>query len=92
MSLPLNDVSACLKRLGFERYAEAFAAQDITIDVLPDLDDADLKELGVATLGERKRLLKALAGLAAPAPADTGSSPSLGGRRAPTSTRPSGAS
>ena len=77
VSLPLNDVSACLKRLGFERHAEAFAAQDITIDVLPDLDDADLKELGVATLGERKRLLKALAGLTAPAPADTGSSPSL---------------
>jgi len=73
VSPPINDVSACLKRLGFERYAEAFAAQDITLDVLSDLDDADLKELGVATLGERKRLLKALAGLVAPAWANTGS-------------------
>ncbi|MEO6743495.1 MAG: adenylate/guanylate cyclase domain-containing protein, partial [Caldimonas sp.] len=43
--------------------------QDISLDVLPELNDADLKELGVATLGDRKRLLKAIAALAAPAEA-----------------------
>ena len=67
---PTNPVSSWLGSLGFERYAEAFAAQDITFDVLAELNDADLKELGVATLGERKRLLKALAALAA-APASS---------------------
>jgi hypothetical protein len=57
-------VSSWLASAGFERYAEAFEAQDISLDVLPELTDADLKELGVATLGDRKRLLKAIAALA----------------------------
>ncbi|MEP7056484.1 MAG: adenylate/guanylate cyclase domain-containing protein [Caldimonas sp.] len=59
----MNAVSTWLERNGFDRYAEAFVAQDISLDVLAELDDGDLKELGVATLGERKRLLKALASL-----------------------------
>jgi class 3 adenylate cyclase/tetratricopeptide (TPR) repeat protein len=52
-------VAARLEALGLARYAPAFEAEDITLDVLPELSDADLKELGVATLGERKRMLKA---------------------------------
>jgi class 3 adenylate cyclase len=47
------------------KYAEAFASNDIGLDVLPELTDADLKELGVASLGDRKRLLKAIASLPA---------------------------
>jgi SAM domain (Sterile alpha motif) len=39
-------------------YAGAFRDGDIGVDVLPDLSDADLKELGVS-LGDRRRLLKA---------------------------------
>src|SRR3954468_9134441 len=62
----MSTVVEWLSDAGFERYADAFAEQDITLDVLPELNDADLKELGVATLGDRKRLLKALAALAAP--------------------------
>jgi class 3 adenylate cyclase len=48
---------------GFAKYAEAFASNDITLDVLPDLTDADLKDLGVGTMGDRKRLLRAIASL-----------------------------
>jgi predicted ATPase/class 3 adenylate cyclase len=47
-----------LRGLGLERYVDAFRGSDIGPDVLPDLTDADLKDLGVS-LGDRKRLLKA---------------------------------
>ncbi len=52
-----------LEQLGLGRYAEAFAAQGIEFDLLPDLNDADLERCGVAMLGHRKRLLKAIAAL-----------------------------
>jgi class 3 adenylate cyclase len=62
----MNPVSSWLASVGFERYAEAFEAEDISVDVLSELTEADLKELGVATLGDRKRLLKAIGALASP--------------------------
>ncbi len=52
------DIGDWLRDLGLERYADAFRGSDIGLDVLPDLTDADLKELGVS-LGDRKRLLRA---------------------------------
>jgi class 3 adenylate cyclase len=64
----MNALSAWLDDLGLARYAAAFAAEDIALDVLPELDEADLKALGVASLGDRKRLLKAIAALRTPAP------------------------
>lgn len=50
-----------LKGLGLGQYADAFAENDIDFSLLEDLTDADLKELGVASLGHRKRLLAAIA-------------------------------
>ena len=82
----MNPVSSWLASVGFERYAEAFEAQDISVDVLPELTDADLKELGVATLGDRKRLLKAIAALNATP--DTAGAPAA----APAAVAPSAAS
>ena len=58
------DVSRWLAEQGLGHHAEAFAENGIADDVLPDLTDADLKELGL-NLGDRKRLLKAIAALAA---------------------------
>jgi class 3 adenylate cyclase/predicted ATPase len=55
-----DEVGAWLASLGLERYATVFAENDITFAVLSDLNDQDLRELGVS-LGHRKRLLKALA-------------------------------
>ncbi len=43
-----------------------FRANEIDVDVLPELTEIDLEKLGVP-LGHRKRLLKAIAGLGAPA-------------------------
>ena len=59
----MNDLTSWLQSLGLEAHASAFVAQGITFDLLPELGDADLKELGVALLGHRKRLLLAIAAL-----------------------------
>src|SRR6201987_4825622 len=58
------DVGGWLKGLGLGQYEALFRASDIDADILPELTDVDLKELGVP-LGHRKRLLKAISGLAA---------------------------
>ena len=60
------DVTAWLKGLGLERYIEAFAQAEIGPDTLPELNDADLRELGLP-VGPRKKLLKAIAALQASA-------------------------
>src|SRR5580700_5828019 len=49
-----------LQRLGLGQYAERFAENDINFAILPDLTDQDLKELGVASLGHRRQLLRAI--------------------------------
>jgi class 3 adenylate cyclase len=58
------DVARWLADQGLGRHAETFASNGIAGDVLLDLTDADLRELGL-NLGDRKRLLKAIAALAA---------------------------
>src|ERR687891_1579069 len=55
-------IAQWLKRQGLDQYARAFKEHNIGFDVLPELGDDDLKELGVP-LGDRKRLLKAIADL-----------------------------
>lgn len=55
------DIDQWLHALGLEQYAPAFAGNDIDLAMLAQLDDADLKELGVLSLGHRKRLLAAIA-------------------------------
>ena len=57
------NIAAWLRDLGLERYAEAFEANDIDTAVLHSLNADDLKELGVTSLGHRKRLLEAIAAL-----------------------------
>ena len=49
------------------QYETAFSENDIDAEVLGDLTDTDLDKLGVIS-GDRKRLLKAIANLAATAP------------------------
>ena len=67
------DLGAWLRDLGLERYEQAFRDNDIAPAVLPELTDRDLKDLGVS-LGHRRLLLKAIAGLAARGPAASHSS------------------
>lgn len=49
-----------LESLGLGQYTEVFVRNDVTLDVLPQLTEADLKELGLS-LGHRRKLFAALA-------------------------------
>ncbi len=60
---PDSAVGTWLESLGLGEHAEAFASNDIEWDVLPELTSEDLKDLGVSSLGQRKRILKAIAEL-----------------------------
>ncbi len=54
-----RDIRIWLEELDLDRYIETFVANDVDLDVLRDLDDSDLAELGVS-LGHRKKLLRAI--------------------------------
>ncbi|MDE0727987.1 MAG: hypothetical protein OSB82_16160 [Alphaproteobacteria bacterium] len=56
-----------LTDLGLADHARVFADNRIDFDVLGDLDEDDLRELGLA-LGDRKRLMKAIENLSAENP------------------------
>jgi class 3 adenylate cyclase/predicted ATPase len=49
--------------LGLGEYAAGFAENKIDFSILPDLTDQDLKELGITALGDRRKLLRAIAAL-----------------------------
>jgi class 3 adenylate cyclase len=59
----MQQIADWLQKLGLGQYAERFADNDINFAILPDLTDQDLKELGVASLGHRRQLLRAIAEL-----------------------------
>jgi class 3 adenylate cyclase len=61
------DIVAWLRQLGLERYEEAFRENEIDAEILPKLTADDLKDLGVTTVGHRRKLLEAIAALAEPA-------------------------
>src|SRR5499427_3802199 len=54
------DVAEWLRGLGLERYAPAFRDNDIDEMVLRRLTGEDLRELGVTSVGHRRRLLDAI--------------------------------
>ena len=73
------DVAEWLRGLGLEHYAPAFRANDIDGEVLRRLTAEDLRELGVTSIGHRRRLLDGIALLAdggvSPEPAASAASP-----------------
>ena len=56
----MSDLRDWLRRNKLEQYADAFEANDIDLDILPDLNDDDLEQLGLS-LGNRRRFMKAIA-------------------------------
>jgi class 3 adenylate cyclase/predicted ATPase len=59
-----RDIGEWLEQLGLGEYAEAFAKNRIKFDHLADLNEDDLRELGVVAMGDRKMLSRAIAALA----------------------------
>ena len=62
-----EDLRRWLHPIGLEELADTLAANDIDLDLLPELSDDDLKELGLS-LGHRRRLLRAIAEMASAQP------------------------
>src|SRR3954468_4070474 len=54
----MSDLKRWLEDLGLARYADALAAQDIDLEIAPDLTDQDLEKLGLS-LGHRRKFLAA---------------------------------
>jgi class 3 adenylate cyclase/tetratricopeptide (TPR) repeat protein len=68
------DVGGWLRGLGLGQYEPNFRDNKIDFDVLADLTDGDLQELGVP-LGDRKRLLRAITELGGQQPLTTQATP-----------------
>ncbi len=60
------DIKEWLNELGLGELSETFQVNRIDTQILPSLTNDDLKDLGIAALGDRKRLLAAIAELGAP--------------------------
>ncbi|MDT8343799.1 MAG: adenylate/guanylate cyclase domain-containing protein [Thermohalobaculum sp.] len=86
----MSELRAWLEAIGCGRYADAFEENGITPDLIGDLTDDDLKELGL-TIGDRKRFWRAVqakqqppaeqAAVGAPAGADAAHANAPGERR-----------
>ena len=59
----MQQVADWLEKLGLGQYAQRFAENDISFSILSDLTDQDLEKIGVASLGHRRQLLRAIANL-----------------------------
>jgi hypothetical protein len=61
------EIGVWLRELGLGQCEQAFRDNDVDFDLLTRLTAEELKEIGVATVGHRRRLLDAIAGLRAEA-------------------------
>src|SRR5215472_5577251 len=69
------DVGAWLRSLGLDEYEAAFRENRIDDTVLPSLTAEDLKDLGVGLIGDRRKLLNAIAVLRGEAPTPLSGTP-----------------
>ena len=77
----MSDIRAWLDGLRLADYAEAFEQNEITLDFVRDLTDADLEKLGVSVMGHRKALLRAIGDMAPAADAKAPAAPRDAERR-----------
>ena len=59
----MEQIADWLKQLGMREYIQRFAENDIDFAILADLTDQDLEKIGVRSLGHRRKLLRAIAGI-----------------------------
>jgi class 3 adenylate cyclase/tetratricopeptide (TPR) repeat protein len=85
------EIKAWLEGLALAEYEPAFREHQITVDVLGDLSDDDLRSIGIAAVGARKRLLRAIVALQADAqetgPAQAGVPPAAAAAHVPAERR-----
>src|SRR5215471_13769290 len=87
MGRAIVDIVVWLRSLGLGKYEAAFRENDIDETILPGLTEEHLKQLGVASLGHRVKLLDAIAALrddaSVQAPAVDAATPSSAPRALP---------
>jgi SAM domain (Sterile alpha motif) len=59
----VSEIRTWLDGIGLAQYANAFEANDIDIDLLGQVDDQVLKDIGVSSAGHRLRIRNAIAKL-----------------------------
>src|SRR5215831_16118119 len=59
----MQQIADWLEKLGLSEYVQRFAENDIDFTILGDLTDQDLEKIGIASLGHRRKLLRAIANL-----------------------------
>jgi class 3 adenylate cyclase len=59
----MTAVRTWLETIGLAQYADSFRANDIDLDLLPQVGDQTLKDIGIASAGHRLRILGAIAKL-----------------------------
>ena len=64
----MSKVREWLEAIGLVQYADAFEANDIDIDLLGQVDDPMLKDIGVSSAGHRLRIRNAIAKLSPASP------------------------
>ena len=58
----LTDISSLLQQLGLEHYQERFEEEELDFDTFLTMSESDLKEIGVNTLGARRKIQIAISG------------------------------
>ncbi len=61
----VDSLGTLLNRLGLEHYENCFQQQEVDLDTFLTMSEPDLKEVGVTTLGARRKLQIAISGLPA---------------------------
>jgi SAM domain (Sterile alpha motif) len=64
----MQQIADRLKELGVPEYTERFVKNHIDLSIFRELTDQDLKDLGVESLGHRRRMLIAIRELGGPGP------------------------
>ena len=60
----MSEIRKWLETVGLGQYADVFEANDIDMELLKQVDDQTLKDIGVASAGHRLRIRNAIAKLA----------------------------
>jgi hypothetical protein len=84
----MPDIGEWLDGIGMSEYRQLFSDNRIDFDVLPDIGEDDLKDIGIP-LGHRKRLMRAIRDLGPDGP---GPARGTGRRHRPRPSRPPGQS
>ena len=60
----IPDMPTLLQRLGLEHYQQRFEEEEVDFDTFLTMSESDLKEMGINTVGARRKLQIAISGTA----------------------------